>query len=341
MGEKDIVGKITAESWTFINEKLVKHAIENPSNITRWTLEEEVGNKNISIGFINSAYIEINEIQDKDDEYKKIKKFLNKYLQLYSERKAISIEDLSIEFINYGKTELVYVLSEKSGKRLTLLVKQPAVQLGKVKQEAQNLLALKKKDENVVAPIDYFQLGDQELYVTPYINQARCIAGYGSWGMYIPEPYYRFESFTEEQENIVTSCMIAKLVSLYDFDKKEGICSCKLGGGDFMLPKGWETQKATVEDTLKNIYLIAARKKVKCSFEEYLAIIRDEFSRSTITENQKDLIINLRGRVPMQIEDIEAGIKLGQSIIQGKISINGMPTMIANEKSIKNNSDER
>ena len=43
-----------------------------------WTLEEELGNKNISIGFINSAYIEINEIQDKDDEYKKIKKYCPK-----------------------------------------------------------------------------------------------------------------------------------------------------------------------------------------------------------------------------------------------------------------------
>lgn len=342
MGEKDIVGTVTSETFIYRDGKLVKHVKEEPSNITRWTSEEEnFANKNISIGFINPAYIEINEIQDKDDEYKKIKKFLNKYLQQYSERKAIPIEDLSIEFINYGKTELVYVLSEKSGKRVTLLVKQPAVQLGKVNQEARNLLALKKKDENVVAPIDYFQLGDQELYVTPYINQARCIASYGSWGMYIPEPYYRFESFTAEQEKIVNSCMIAKLVSLYDFDKREGISSCKLGGGDFMLPKGWETQKTTIEDTLKKIYLIAAREKVKCSFEEYLSIIRDEFSRATITENPKGLIINLRGRVPMQIEDIESGIKLGQLIIQGKISINGHPTIRTNIGTTKNDNFDR
>ena len=341
MGEKDIVGTVTSETFIYGDGKLIKHVKEGPAKITKWTSEDDLGNKNISIGFINSAYIEINEIQDKDDEYKKIKKFLNKYLQQYSERKAIPIEDLNIEFINYGKTELVYVLSEKSGKRVTLLVKQPAVQLGKVNQEARNLIALKKKDENVIAPIDYFQLGDQELYVTPYINQARCIASYGSWGMYIPEPYYRFESFTAEQEKIVNSCMIAKLVSLYDFDKREGISACKLGGGDFMLPKGWERQKPTVEDTLKNLYLIAAREKVKCSFEEYLSIIRDEFSRRTITENQKDLIMNLRGRVPMQTEDIEAGIKLGQSIIQGKTFVKGISTKITNTGSTKNDGCER
>lgn len=236
------------------------------------------------------------------------------------------------------KTELVYVLSEKSGRRVTLLVKQPAVQLGKVNQEAQNLLALRKIDENVVSPIDYFQLGDQELYVTPYINQARCVASYGSWGMYVPEPYYRFEPFTAEQERIVNSCMIAKLVSLYDSVKREGICSCKLGGGDFMLPKGWETEIPTVEDTLNKLYLIAAREKVKCSFEEYLSIIRDEFSRTTITENPKNLIVNIRGRVPMKTEDIESGIKIGQAIIQRKKVINGN-TSIENNTVVPKNDD--
>lgn len=319
MEEKNIEGAVSSETWTWAYGELVSHVKEEPHKMGEWTLDQETDN-NISIGCVHPAYIEINEIQDKNDEYKKIERFLNRYLQHYSKRKAIPIEDLSIKFINYGKTELVYVLTEKSGKRVTILVKQPAVQLGKVNQEAQNLLALKKRDENVVAPIDYFQLGDQECYVTPYINQARCIASDDSWGMYIPEPYYRFEPFTAEQERIVNSCMIAKLVSLYDFEKREGISSCKLGGGDFMLPKGWETKKTTVKDTLKQLYLIAAREKIKCSFEDYLSIIREEFSRATINENQNNLIMNLRGRVPMQTEDIEAGIKLGQLIIQGKTS---------------------
>ena len=300
------------ESWGFLNGILIEHSKKTQK--PTWTLEDT---NNIGIGFINPAYIEINEIQDKNDEYKKIKKFLSLYLKKYSEQKGISVEDLSIEFINYGKTELVYVITEKCGKRITLLVKQPAVQLGKVNQEAQNLLRLNKKDKNVIAPIDYFQIGDQELYATPYINQARCIASYGSWGMYVPEPYYRFESFTAEQEKIVNACMIAKLVSLYDFGKKEGIGSCKLGGGDFMLPKGWEEQILSVDDTLNKLYLIAAREKVKCSFDEYLSLIRDEFSRVTINENQDDLVINQRGRVPMKKEDIEYGIQLGQLIIHG------------------------
>ena len=116
----------------------------------------------------------------------------------YAEQNGLNVNDLRIQFINYGKTELVYVLTEPNGERVTILTKQPAVEFGKIKQEAQNLRDLKQVDKKVVAPIDYFRHGGQELYVTPYINQARCVASDGSWGMYIPEPFYRFESFTNE-----------------------------------------------------------------------------------------------------------------------------------------------
>ena len=277
--------------------------------------------KNISIGFISSQYIETNDIQDKDYEYSKISRFLYKYADKYAQEKGIdSKNDVDIQFINYGKTELVYVLTDKTNnQRVTLLTKQPAVEFGKVKQEADNLTKLKQKDESVVAPLEYFKYGDQELYVTPYINQARCVASNGSWGMYIPEPYYRFERFTDEQERIVNSCMIAKLVSYFDFENQQGIASCKIGGGDFMLPKGWENEEPTYENTLKSLYFIAAREKVSCTFDEYLDIIRDEFSRRTFNENQENLIINHRNRVPMQIEDIEKGIEMGKEIIKNNL----------------------
>ena len=275
--------------------------------------------KNIGIGIMHPGYIEVNQTQDVYNEYNKIKKFLMEYIEYYSKNNNIAVEELELKFINYGKTQLVYVLTEKIGRRVTLLIKQPAVRFGDVKEEMDNLLELKMKDKNVIAPIDYFTLDEQELYVTPYINQARCVASYGTWGMYIPEPFYRFESFTKEQEDIVNICMISKLVSLYDHEKQEGICSCKLGGGDFMLSKGWELETPTIENTLNSLYLIAARKKINCSYDEYLEVLRNEFSRITITEPQEDLAINLRGRVAMNINDIEAGIKLGEQLnMKGK-----------------------
>ena len=266
--------------------------------------------KNIGIGNFNAVYLETNASQNAKVEMAKINNFLQSFIQTYAKNNNLRKDEIKIEFINYGKTELVYVLTEKSGKRVTLLVKQPAVHYGKVKQEADNLINLKRKDKMIVAPIDYFANGEYELYVTPYINQARCIASDFRWGMYVPEPYYRFDAFTDEQEKIVNRCMIAKLVSYYDFDKNCGIGSCKLGGGDFMLPKGWERQKPTIENTLSQLRFIAAREMIDCSFEEYLSLIRTEFAKATINLDQSKLKINLRGRVPMKAEDIDAGIEL-------------------------------
>ena len=308
--EKEVVGY--TEVYSYFNGKFLG---KEKKPIYKCCETEDECNKAIGIGMINPAYIEVNELQDKDYEYKKISKFLKKYMLNYAEQNGLNVNDLRIQFINYGKTELVYVLTEPNGERVTILTKQPAVEFGKIKQEAQNLRDLKQVDKKVVAPIDYYRFGDQELYVTPYINQARCVASYGTWGMYIPEPFYRFEDFTSEQEQIVNTCMIAKLVSLYNFEKGQGVASCKLGGGDFMLPKGWEDETPTIKNTLNNLYLIAAREMLDCSFDEYLDIIRSEFSRRTIDEKQDELLLNLRGRVPMQIEDIENGIELGKQII--------------------------
>lgn len=312
---------IISEGYTFCNGKLISHDVKEVS--PEWfKLEDDPIYqsmlKNIGIGSINSMYINTNEIQDTDYEYTKISKFLKKYMEKYAKENNLNVGDLKIEFINYGKTELVYVLEEKNGKRVTILVKQPAIRFGDVYKEYENLIELKNKDNNIVAPIDYYEFGDQELYVTPYINQARCIASYGTWGMYVPEPYYRFESFNEEQEKVVTVSMIAKLVSLYDLEKEEGISKCKLGGGDFILPKEWEKDSLTIENVYNKLYLIAARDKIHCTLDEYLNIIRDEFRKSTIDLSEDNLKLNIRGRVPIKEEYIEKGIKLGKRLIKNK-----------------------
>lgn len=273
---------------------------------------------NISIGGMSEMYINVTHEQNAMMEYAKICKFLDKYVEDYSKTSGIPKEMLELEFINYGKTELVYVLTEKhTKKRTTLLVKQPAVPYGKVKEEYNNLIELSKEHENIVTPTSYYTRGDQELYTTPYMHQARCVASYNTWGMYVPEPIYRFENFSEEQEHIVNQCMIAKLVSMYNTKTQEGLGMCKLGGGDFMLPKGWEEMTPTIDNTLSNLYFIAAREKIHCSLEEYKDLLLKEFSTVTITKGE-NVKVNHRGRVAMKKEDIIAGINLGLHMLQRK-----------------------
>lgn len=225
----------------------------------------------------------------------------------------------TLRFINYGDTQLVYVL-EVNDRSYTILLGQPASELGIVKRENDNLKRLAKtSSKNVVAPIHYFQSkdGKRELYVTPYIHQARCIASddYDGWGVYVPEPDYHFRSFSEDERKVINSSMIALLVKMYDQKAKQGIASCKIGGGDFILEKGFEEDTLTHENILKKMKLIAARDMVSMSLEDYIDTLRSEFSKRTYykTEDQRDksILVNHKSRVPMTHEEIEKGIEIG------------------------------
>ena len=278
---------------------------------------EEKQKRNKGIGMMHVSYIFTKPGLDPWKEYAKVKRLLDEYIKQYAEKNGKTPEDYELEFINYGRTEFVYVLTDvHTDEKITILAKQPVVEHGKVKQEVRNLLDLHMIDENVVAPIDYSSIGSQELYVTPYIDQARCVASYEKWGMYVPEPHYRFVEFTKVQKKFVNICMIAKLVSYYDFNNNKGVALCKLGGGDFMLKKGWENMEPTTENTLENLLFIAARDKIECSFKEYLDILRTEFSQATIDIPESYLKVNIRGRVPMAKNDIELGIQIGKLLIR-------------------------
>lgn len=292
---------------------------DNPLLLEALEYFEKRAQQNMGIGLLWENYVYTKPNQDWYQEYKKIQNLLDEYIKFYANKNNKNIEDLELEFINYGQTQLVYVLTDLTdNSKITILAKQPVVDFGKIKKEADNLINLNKFDKNVISPIDYFSYKDQELYVTPYINQARCVASYENWGMYVPEPQYRFVNFTKQQEDIVTSSMIAKLISYFDQEKQEGISACKLGGGDFMLKKGWENMQPTYKNTFESLYFISAREKIKCSLKEYIEIIKREFSKTTINENQEELILNHRGRVPINMSNIEKGIQLGMSLLKEK-----------------------
>lgn len=224
-----------------------------------------------------------------------------------------------VQFINYGETELVYVL-KVGDKKYTLLVGQPATPFGVVKREYDNLKLLHKvSPENVIAPMQYFcnKQTQKELYITPYLYQARCISSEeGEAGVFIPEPDYHFEKFSPDEKGIINSCMIAVLVKMFDKKRNLGVASCHIGeGGDFILEKGFEQEAFTYENILKRMKLIAARELVSMELGEYITRIKEEFSKITYyeTEEQRDksIIINHKSRLVMSQEEIENGILLG------------------------------
>ena len=109
--------------------------------------------------------------------------------------------------------------------------------------------------------------------------------------------------------------MVANIVSLYDEKENLGLACCKIGGGDFILEKEYDLETHTIESTLKRMHLIAARKRIKIEFKEYLELLRSELAKKTYYQNleEKDpnIIINQKNRIPMTREAIEDGISLG------------------------------
>ena len=84
----------------------------------------EKSKQNMGIGMLCAGYIFTREGQDIWEEYAKIEKFIQGYVADYATKKGKSIQDFDLEFINYGRTQLVYVLTDKrNNEKVTILVK--------------------------------------------------------------------------------------------------------------------------------------------------------------------------------------------------------------------------
>ncbi len=274
--------------------------------------------ENLGIPSSGFEYQNLLENQDPLGEYLTTQQFLRQVFQTELLEKAPEIYngECSLQFINYGDTELVYVL-KSALKNYTVLVGQPAIDYGAVKREYENLkfLAL-NHPEIVLNPEYYFSNNHRELYMTPYLYQARCIASQEQgWGVYVPEPFYRFEKFSDEEQYYVNISIIANLIRLYDSKHNLGIASCKIGGGDFILEKEWSNGEKSIDNTLKHMKLIAARELITLPLENYIELLKKEFSKRTYYRNilQRDttILVNHKSRIPMEQEEIEKGIQLG------------------------------
>lgn len=279
---------------------------------SNWSAESNCHSqsKSIGMGDNHATYHKVNDDQSFVGEIKKTVDFIRKILE------DLGLQGCSVEFINYGDTELVYVIKQNNNILNTLLVGQPWLNKGIVRNEYNNLLKLKNIcSDLVVSPIQFFENETREAYITPYFYQARCIASYGNYGVYIPEPYYRFESFSIEDCYLVTKAIVACLVRLYNDKEKLGIASCKIGGGDFILEKKYDEILHTENSVLDNIHLVSARELIQIELKDYLELLRSELAKVTYYTSEKNrdksIMINHKNRVAMSKEAIEDGITLG------------------------------
>lgn len=276
---------------------------------------------NLGIPGNGFSYMKINSNQDITKEFIEQDNFLRRIFteRVIKEAPELADPNMKLEFINYGDTQMVYVLTAND-KQWSILVTQPSQGCGIGRMEHDNLRRLAEIcPEVIVKPEYYFTDGKRELYVAPYSYQARCVASQEhGYGVYVPEPFYRFEVFPQNVGKTVNTCMIANLVRLYDEEKGQGIGACKIGGGDFILDKAWDKSDMSVEATLENMRLIAAREMIPMSLSEYEQQLLIEFSERTyysrIENRDPSVLINHKNRVPMSFEEIGDGIELGRQL---------------------------
>ena len=225
-------------------------------------------------------------------------------------------QDVHIDFINYGNTQMVYLATFENGKKLTTLINQPQIKLGEVKQEFENLKNVFNIDPKfVVEPYATFSMNEtgHELYTCEYIDNAMCIAVKNNHGIYDPLPNYHFEDFSPEISREVNISMIEMLVHYYDSKKERGLAKTQVSGNDFMLTRNFD--KKNLKTVRPNMKLIAARDFISTPFESYLDILRKEFLIGT-NHKDKDVLsgklkINTKSSLPLKKEEIEEGIKRG------------------------------
>lgn len=275
--------------------------------------EDSLGISNYGMHYLKMPS-ERNSIEDTLEEFFGIHNFIN---QVASSNTVPEFQGKQkrLQFINYGSTQLVYVLTIDENRQYTFLVNQPAIQFGIGRREFENLRILSKDNrDNVVTPLYYFadkNNANRELYVTPYYYQSRCIGVEDKeWGMWIPEPEYFFYDFKAQNRKIINATMVALLVKLYDDKGKRGLSEVRLDGGDFMIEKGFEDYDINFKNVLKRMKLIAARKLEPMGLDEYISRIRQELS-GKVTDNREIRVIGKMLRRPLEADEIEDGIRLG------------------------------
>ena len=154
-----------------------------------------------SLGIPNFGpwYVELLPEQNITEELINISKFIKSIIS-NKNIPEFNSDDINIQFINYGKTQLVFVVTVDNSKQYTLLINQPATEYGVGKNEFDNLNKLNQMDsELVIKPMYYFENGNYELYITPYYHQARCVGVETTqWGIWIPEPEYHLMKMIEK-----------------------------------------------------------------------------------------------------------------------------------------------
>lgn len=116
--------------------------------------------------------------------------------------------------------------------------------------------------------------------MTPYHYQARCISYLDEkLGIYVPEPRYHFEEFNGYDKDVIEEVITAKIISLYNQNTHIGLDEFNVSSGDFILERGFEDSKNNSSKLFEEMKVIAARKLVNMSLDDYIDLIYERLEK--------------------------------------------------------------
>lgn len=248
------------------------------------------------------------------NEYTKLENFLFNYKRHYAKLAGTNVSNIQTKFINWGTDALVFVLLDKANKTYsTLIINQPSLSPKELKNQFELAKQFSKTESGVLNPTEFYENEDKALIRLPYIMQARCVSCLnGQLGVYVPEPNYHFQAFSEKEKEVMDACIIAKLVAAFDHKNQQGLADVRLIMGDFVLDNSYKAN-LSLEKVFEKTSLIACRKVVNCSFFEYVNLLKSEFCAVSMEEernyeiNSKNLI-NTLSSTKMLPQSIQKGI---------------------------------
>lgn len=260
------------------------------------------------------------------NEYTKLENFLFNYKKHYARACGINVSNVEIKFINWGTDALVFVLINKAHKTFcTLVVNQPELSPQELKNQFELAKKFSKIESSIIAPTEFFESDGKALINLPYLMQAKCISCLkGKLGVYVPEPNYHFEEFSEKEKQVIDSCIIAKLVASFNHKKQQGLADVRLIMGDFVLDRNCKAD-LSLEKLFEKTSLIACRKVVNCSFLEYVNLLKTEFSAVSMNNERNyqinpNNIINTLSSTSMTPQSIQKGIDFAQELTKNNLT---------------------
>ncbi|KAJ5075859.1 hypothetical protein M0811_06721 [Anaeramoeba ignava] len=276
-----------------------------------------------SADYLNSL---INRIEKKESKtiLKTISQLINE-----SELNFNKVNIYEIEFVNYGYLEIIFRLKftyESKQFSFIIISSQLPSYVDKVHQDFIHTKDFQQYFPNFILQVfdyDEFKLSKSNLPISFFtqidINLCRCIAKNESysqnWGIYNPEPIYRFEPFDDELSEFTKQMIIASLIGTYNHQLQKGVACSRASGDDFILLRTFDYSPKSMKECWR---MISVRDEIEIDFQSYCDLVTKEFQIPTKLSDKQvidnSIKINHKSKEAFSLETIQKGIELGKEM---------------------------